>query len=177
MGFNFNLFERRCLYMFSEFGTSLQCNRFDVGNCIEYNFAETLQENGFKVEKKPNAKRIDIDIVDYDKVSLKYTSSGDIKLVNSLGENKEMSLEKTVIITPTSLWLISEDLLKHFGIDAKEYLFNTKDGISLRRKLLSKLAQTDYPFRRDINIEFDRKMCRNRQCSEIIWEHVKRSCD
>lgn len=95
-GCDLTMYVKRADYLLQKFGTSLACNRFDVGNCFEYNVRDFLTENGMSVKELPNARRVDLDIHDYDRVSVKYTSSGNIKLHNSNGQNKDMTLTKTL---------------------------------------------------------------------------------
>ena len=59
-------------YLLQEFGTKEPCNRFDVGNCIEYILANFLRKNGFEIKELPNAKRVDLLIENYKKLSIKY---------------------------------------------------------------------------------------------------------
>ena len=166
----------RANFLLQKFGTSLACNRFDVGNCFEYNVRQLLTENGLKVEELPNAKRVDLRIENYDSLSVKYTSSGNIKLHNSLGQNHDMSLTKTLIITPQYMYLISQELLSSIGIDFKDYIVNKGDGLELQRGLLIQLHKKKYEFICPAKISHDKKTCANIQCSRIIWEHVLNEC-
>ena len=70
-------------YILEEFGTFKQCNRFDIGNSIEFIINDYMQNMGLEITELPNASRIDVDICNYKKLSIKYSSSGDIKLHNS----------------------------------------------------------------------------------------------
>lgn len=169
-------YKTRANFLLQKFGTSLACNRFDVGNCFEYNVRQLLTENGLQVEELPNAKRVDLDIINYDSISVKYTSSGNIKLHNSLGQNTDMSLTKTLIITPEYMYLISEELLTAIGIDYKEFLVNKGDGLELHRGLLKQLNKKSYKFICSALIVHDKSACSNIQCSRIIWEHVLSEC-
>jgi hypothetical protein len=69
-------------YLLIEFGTKELCNRFDVGNAIEFIIGDLIKSIGFSVKQLPNEKRIDLSINDKIKLSVKYSSSGDITLHN-----------------------------------------------------------------------------------------------
>ena len=58
-----NLLKSPIEYLLEQFGTKEPCNRFDVGNTIEYIIADYIRTCGFKVLELPNAKRVDIDII------------------------------------------------------------------------------------------------------------------
>lgn len=167
-----DIFRKRCKYLFSEYGTSLQCNRFDVGNCIEFAFSELLNNNDYAIKEVPNAKRIDIEITNYDDISIKYSSSGNIKIHNSLGRNTDQTICKTIIITPKKIFMISHDLVEPYA-KISNYLKNTGDGLELKRKLLTTLNKNKYPYVIDCDIVVDKDDCKNIQCSKVLWEHVK----
>ena len=52
-------------YLLEQFGTKEPCNRFDVGNSIEFIIGDYIKSCGFKVLELPNAKRFDIYIYNY----------------------------------------------------------------------------------------------------------------
>jgi hypothetical protein len=167
-------FEKKCKFLFEEFGTSLACNRFDVGNCVEYAFSDMLTANEcFQVENVPNAQRYDINIQMHGYISIKYSSSGNIRLHNSLGDNKDMHMKPTFVITPNCIYLITQELVEEYGINLESYLKNTGDALELKRSILKFLDKNKYPFKKDIDIQFDKSKCKHRQCSVIIYEYVK----
>ena len=97
--------------MLTEFGTTNRCNWFDVGNCLEFILADWIRSTGIEVENEPNSLRTDLYIKNYGKLSVKYSSSGNIKLHNSLGENKDMYMHPTLVIKPKKIsyiWRIVE---------------------------------------------------------------------
>jgi hypothetical protein len=168
-------FQRFCKHILSEYGTSRACNRFDVGNCIEFSFADDMlkQIPGSDVEKLPNALRYDIHIKGHGHLSIKYTSSGDVRLHNSLGENKDMSVKDTMIITPNAMYLLVDTKIQEFGVSIADYLLNKGDALVLKRKLLKDLEKVKYPFMRKINIQVDRRDCKHNQCSEVLYRFIK----
>lgn len=168
-----NIFEKRCKYMFIEFGTTNRCNRFDVGNCIEFFLSDVIESIGLSVKTEPNASRIDLVIKEYCSISVKYSSTGNIKLHNSLGQNKDMKVCKTLVIKPNMIYLISSELLKKYNIDIKNYLINTGDGLSLKNSLITYLNKIGYKYCKKINIGVDKNLCKHRMCSQVIAQHVK----
>lgn len=167
-------FEELCKYILLEFGTTLSCNRFDIGNCIEYALADMIGTmDDIQVDRLPNAVRFDININNYGSLSIKYTSSGDIRVHNSLGGNHDMTMKDTMIITPRKMYFITMSKLEEMGIHIKEYLVDNKDALCLKRKLLKELDKIKYPYTRVIDIEISKKDCKHQQCSVVFYNHVK----
>jgi hypothetical protein len=174
---NFKPFQRRALYVLKKYGTRLACNRFDVGNCIEHFFAHTLtKSSNLTVNTTPHGVRTDIAIEDYDQISLKYSSTGDIKLVNSLGPNREKTMHKTIVITPRKLYFLTEDLLSTEDIDYIPYLKDTRDGLALKRSLLTRLNKNNYPFSLPLDLTYDKAQCENKQCFLLVAEEAINNC-
>jgi hypothetical protein len=167
-----SLFEKRCKYLLMEFGTTNRCNRFDIGNCIEFFISDWIKSSDIKTENTPNALRTDICIKNYGNISIKYSSSGDIKLHNSLGKNKDMNMVKTLIVTPNKMYFISSELLNQIDIDIKKYLKDVKDGLCLKRSLLTLLNNKSYFYRKDIDISIEKNKCKHRICAQIIYKYV-----
>lgn len=167
-----SLFQRRCKYLLKEFGTINRCNRFDVGNCIEFFLADWIKLSDLNVENEPNAPRIDLNIPSYGKISVKYSSTGDIKIHNSLGPNKDIDIHTTLILTPKRIYLISDNLIKEVGIELNSYLKNTGDGLSLKRSLLTKLDKNKYFYKKDIDISINKTECKNRICAELVYNSI-----
>ncbi len=162
-------------YILEEFGTFKQCNRFDIGNSIEFIINDYMQNMGLEITELPNASRIDVDICNYKKLSIKYSSSGDIKLHNSNScENKDINMKDTILLTPENLYLITNEELMKNNIDIKSFIKNTKDGLALKRAVLTQLKKIEYPFIYNINIKHDKKNCKNRLTSKIFYEYVKK---
>jgi hypothetical protein len=169
-----NDFEEFCKFILEEFGTYLACNRFDIGNSIEYATADMIiKKSGFHVEKLPNAIRYDLNVCDYGLLSVKYSSSGNIKLHNSLGSNKDMTVKNTLIITPKKLYLIIIELINDMEINIKDYLKDCGDSLELKRAFLTILEKNKYPYICNIDIEVNKKTCKNRSCSEVFYKYVK----
>ena len=140
-----------------EFGTKEPCNRFDVGNCIEFITGEILTECGLSVKELPNAKRVDIDIEDYGPLSVKYSSCGDITLHNSNScTNKDEEMTDLILLTPEKLYLITNDSLKHYNVDVKEYIKNAGDSLKLKRKILNNWKKLN-TLMMDFKLNIDKK--------------------
>lgn len=157
-------------YLLHEFGTSEPCNRFDIGNSIEFIINDHIKDSGFKVNELPNAKRFDVDVENYKKLSIKYSSGGEITLHNSNScVNTDLEMKDTILLTPEKLYLITnEELVKH-GINVKEYLKNAGDSLKLKRSILNMMKIKNYPFIYDINISHDKQTCKHRLCSKLFY--------
>lgn len=156
-----------------EFGTREPCNRFDVGNSIEFLLGHMLKKAGANVMELPNEKRVDLCINSYYKISIKYSSSGDITLHNSNGSvNKDLVMTDLLLLTPKKLYLITNKELCEYGIDVTKYLKNTGDSLRLKRSLLPVLARKKYQYIMDFNIEIDKSQCKNRLTSKIFFEYL-----
>lgn len=153
-----------------EFGTKEPCNRFDVSNSIEFIISDYIRYCGFTVLEIPNAKRFDIDIGNYKKLSIKYSSTGDITLHNTNSSiNKDVDMKDTILLTPDRLYLITKNELCKNNININIYIKNTGDSLKLKRIALKKLQQKKYPYIHDINIKHNKKECKNRLCSKIFY--------
>jgi hypothetical protein len=165
-----NLIKKKIEYLLEQFGTKEPCNRFDVGNSIEFIICDYIKSCGFEVLELPNAKRFDIDIVNYKKLSIKYSSTGDITLHNSNSSiNRDIDMKDTILLTPDKLYLITNTELCKNNININDYTQNTGDSLKLRRKLLKELEDKNYPYMYEINIKHNKKECKNRLCSKIFY--------
>lgn len=175
VGLSDDNFVRYCKHFFTEYGTARLCNRFDIGVCIEYALADMLRANDtFIVKQMSDAKRYDICIEGHGCVSIKYSSGGNIRLHNSMGENTDVSIKDTFIITPTEIILLHCATIKDMGIKIDEYLKNTKESLELKRSLLTVLRQKRYKYIRRIDIECDKKKCLNKSCAWTVYQDAKR---
>ena len=166
-------FQGKVEYLLHEFGTSQHCNRFDVGNSIESLIIDILKKNGATVKHLQHEKRYDLQITinnkNSRKLSIKFTSSGDIKLHNSNNSvNKDMKMKDTIIITLDKLILISDETLTEHNISLTNFLVNKGDGLSLKRTALKELQKKNYPHIYDLKINYDKTTCKNRNCYELF---------
>jgi hypothetical protein len=172
---NIDDFQTICKFFFNTYGTEQPCNRFDVGNGIELAIAEMLQDGGvFQVDKLPNAKRYDLCIKDFGSISIKYSSSGNIRLHNSLGENKDHTMKDTLLVTPTEILFLHIQTIEDMGIDVSSYMKNTKDALELKRSILTELTKAKYQYSRKIDIICNKKDCLSHRCAEVVYEDAKR---
>lgn len=163
--------KRKVEYTLKEFGTSVPCNRFDVGNVIEFMWADLIKETGLNISELPNAKRYDLSIENYKKLSIKYSSSGDITLHNSNSSiNKDLEMKDTILLTPEKIYLITKEQLLLNEISISDYVENAGDSLKLKRKILTQLNKVNYPFIKTININHNKKECKNRLCAKVFYE-------
>ena len=105
----FEIVQRKIKYLLSEFGTSLRCNRFDIGNSIEFLLCNFFIECGFDIVPLHNKTRYDIRIENRS-FSIKYSSSGNIKLHNSNNHtNTDMKFNDLILLTPDKLYIITHN--------------------------------------------------------------------
>ena len=166
-------FKKKIEYTLKEFGTSEPCNRFDVGNTIEFMFADLIKETGMEISELPNARRYDLLIENYKQFSIKYSSSGDITLHNSNSSiNKDLEMKDTILLTPEKIYLITKEQLLLNEISISDYVENAGDSLKLKRKILTQLNKNNYPFIKTININHNKKECKNRLCSKVFYEFI-----
>jgi hypothetical protein len=175
VGLSDKSFVRYAKHFFTEYGTSRPCNRFDIGVCIEYALTEMLRTNDtFVVEEMSDAKRYDICIEGHGCISIKYSSKGNIRLHNSMGENTDVSIKDTFIITPKEIILLHCATIKDMGIDIDTYIINNTEALILKRSLLTVLRENQYKYIRKIDIECDKKKCLNKSCAWVVFQDAKR---
>lgn len=173
-----NNLQKRTKYLLQVYGTSLPCNRFDVGNSIEFLLVDFVTSLGFNVTKLPNAKRIDLCINGFFKLSIKYSSVGDITLHNSNScINKDENMTDLILLTPTQLYLITNNNIKEVGINLSDYLVNTGDSLKLKRTLLTKLENIDFKYKCSLDIKIDRSTCQNKSCAEVFYQKAMEDFD
>ena len=161
-------------YIMTKYGTSLHCNRFAVGNCNEYAIADLIEDLGYSVVRHQNAKRIDIEIPEFCKFSIKYSGGQNIKLHNSNNQaNKDMSMCDTLLVTPKSWWFLRPSEIEALMIPLKEYLKNTVDGLELKSSILTQLKAKKYPYMFDFDISVDKAKCENMEINRIIYDVLK----
>lgn len=169
---------KKIKYVLSEFGTTNACNRFDVGNCIEFFIGDMLKNAGAVVRELPNAVRIDLQINNHYGVSIKYsgTRSGTVVLHNSNGHaNDDVSMVDLLLLTKNELWLITEEQVLNYGYDVRMYLDNKPDCLKLRKSLLTALRKVDYPWKMSFDLTVEQ--CHNKLTSKILYDHVIRKFD
>lgn len=167
--------KNQCKYqiekILSIYGTKLYCNRFDVGNMIEYSIGDYFHLLGYHTVETPNCVRFDIDVSDIGKFSIKYSSCGDITLHNSNRHlNRDVSMQNTILITDTEWWLLLPEYIEQqFFIKIADFTKNHSDSLSLQRKILNVLKSNHYPYWFPFVLENDKKKCLNRPCSKDLY--------
>jgi hypothetical protein len=161
-------------HLLEEYGTSLHCNRFAFGNCLEYAIRELINDTGLKATNNQNEKRTDIYIERFRNISIKYSSTGAIKLHNSNNcSNSDMSMVDTILVTPTEWWFLVPEEIEKIGISLSDYLKNTGDGLQLLRKILTTLKKNNYSYRFECVIGADKTNCKHKEIALIVYEIVK----
>lgn len=167
-------YRKLMIHLLGEYGTALHCNRFAIGNCHEYAIEDLVRATGLTVENLQNAKRYDLNIKEFGYLSIKYSSTGDIKLHNSNNSsNKDMGMVDTLLVTPSHWWLLTTEELLKVGIDVKTYLKNSDDGLQLKRTLLTDLTKQVYPHVFAHSIEIDKKLCKHKETSRVFYDAIK----
>ena len=161
-------------YLMSEFGTSLYCNRFPIGNCNEYAIADLIRNTSLEVTEMQNAVRVDLSVKGLGTISIKYSSSGAIKLHNSNNStNKDTTMHDTLVVDPKEWWFLSKSEMAAFGVDVSKYIKNTGDGLQLSRRILTALKRANYPHRFDFDISVDKSKCKNKECARVFYDAIK----
>lgn len=173
---NKEFFRKKIKYLLSEYGTKHQCNRFDVGNSIEFIMADMITDSGnLKAKELPNARRIDLQLYNENKyrniydLSIKYSSVGDITLHNSNScINTDFSVQNLLLLTNKYIFLITPDMLYENNCDIEDYLHNSGDSLKLKRKLVTKLEKGLYPYKTHFLLDINER--KNKLCSRVFYE-------
>lgn len=161
-------------HLMLEFGTALHCNRFAIGNCNEYAIADLVRSTGLEVTEMQDASRVDQEVKGLGKYSIKYSGSGDIKLHNSNNiSNTDMSMHNTLLVTPDEWWYLTPNDMATVGVNYKDYLKNTGDGLALKRSILTALKTGNYLHFFPFDIAVDKKQCKNRETSKVFYDAIK----
>ena len=167
-------YKKLMVHLLEEYGTALHCNRFAIGNCHEYAIEDLVRATGLTVQNLQNEKRYDLNIKEFGYLSIKYSSTGDIKLHNSNNvSNKDMSMVDTLLVTPTHWWVLTGEEMNKVGVDVKNYLKNTDDGLQLKRTILTELGKKEYPHVFAHCIEVDKKKCKHKETSRVFYDAIK----
>lgn len=162
-------FQCRIKYLLTEYGTSLPSNRFDVGISIENLICDHLRSIGFTVVGLPNARKIDLIVNGTYKLSVKYSSTGNITLHNSNGKvNTDMGFTDVLLLTPKKIYLLTNENLPEF-VNVIDYLKNKGDSLKLNRSILKTLEMKMFPYTFDIDISVDKKNCKHRLSSDLFY--------
>jgi len=161
-------------HLMMDYGTGLPCNRFAIGNCNEYAISDLIQESGIPCTVHTNAKRYDMHIPQIGTVSIKYSTTGDIKLHNSNNHtNTDMSMHDTLLVTDSEWWFLRTSEIEQLGIPLKDYIKNTGDGLGLKRSILTRLRKENYAHMFEFDIRVDKSTCKNMDINRIIYDSVK----
>lgn len=174
-GASLRVFCETVRYYRRRFGTTLHCNRFDVGNGIEYAIADLLRANGLTVDSLPNAKRIDLIVNGDFPISIKSSNSNDIRLHNSLGKNKDTLFDvPLLVLRDDALYLLTRPAMEKHGIHPDAYLKNTGDALVMRGAVLTAVNKChDYPYvRKGLDIKVAKSEMQHEQTSKLLYDIV-----
>ena len=162
-------------HVMTEFGTTLQCNRFDIGLSNEYAIADVIRTTPMEVTEKQNAVRIDMGVTGFRDFSIKYSSGGTVILHNSQGSNKDTMMHDTLLVTPTEWWFLSpSEIEKYSSVPISTFLDNRGDSLTLKlTALLKELRKAEYPYHFEFDISIKRENCKHRQSARIFYESIK----
>ncbi len=160
------------LYM-NEFGTSLPCNRFALGNLVEKLTIDAIRSEGLTIVALPNEARFDCDIETFGKLSIKYSSGGDITLHNSRSSvNKDMTMVDTLVITPKKWYLLIMSSIEGHGVEIASYLKNNGDSLSLKASIFTELERIGYDYILDYDVGLDKKDCQNKEVNDLVVDYI-----
>jgi hypothetical protein len=166
-------YQKLMRHLFLEYGTSLHCNRFPIGNCNEYGIADVVRKTGLTVEEHANAKRIDLDVKEFRPFSIKYTSGVEAILHNSQRKtNTDMTMHDTLIVTPSQWWFLAPSVIKEYGVDLTKYIKNNGDSLALKLSILTELKKVKYPHYFNFDISVDKSQCKHKEISRVIYDKL-----
>jgi len=138
-----SLFRKRCRWFLEEFGTT----RPVLGSTwvVEKALMELIRSSGLTVVATPNAKRPHC----HDETTHRWANRNRKVLVlwghppsPQHGHKLNLNMYAIILLTRDHLYLLIPDRLS----DLSSYLVNSGNALVLRRKLLTTLRKTDYPF-------------------------------
>lgn len=152
------------------YGTSLHCNRFDVGNCIELAFTEYIKDTGVSAEHTTHAKRTDIKIADAGSLSIKYSSGGTVTLHNvRSGVNTDFTVHPTIVLRPDGMYFLLTEELAAKGIDVADYLVDEKSSLSIKERIFRDIQQRAPHFFLPLTIRAFKKTGLAKNCFELHY--------
>ena len=171
-------FNKRVEYILNQFGTALSCNRFAIGECIEYAATDLLNEIGIRAEAVSSEKRIDIrinNVAGLTAISSKYVSTGNHVILYNAQRTvaTDMTLHPTLLFLANEWWLLIPSVIEKLGVSIKEYLKNTTDSVQLSFKMLASLRRLNYPYCLAHAIAYDKESCPKKATSEVLYRIVK----
>lgn len=169
-----SFYTNKIRFLLSEYGTKEPSNRFNVGNAIEFIMSDIIKDSCVcPVKPLPNARRIDLRINNDRNISIKYSSSGSIKLHNSNNQvNRSMTMaNSTLLVTPTHLYFITQSALEECGIQLHDFLKNVGDGLILQRRILKQMELSNYPYIRPFDIRVDKNLCKHNLTSLVFYNY------
>ena len=165
-------------FVLNTFGTALSCNRFAVGEVVEYATTEFLRSVGVDAVCLASEARIDVrvnNVTGLSGISSKLVTTGNhVILSNSQRTTAtDVTLHPTILFLVDAWWFLDPVTITSLGVDYKPYIKNTGDSIQLSFKLLDELKSKGYPYRLAYTIAYDRDACERKATSEVLFQMVK----
>jgi hypothetical protein len=165
-------------FVLNTFGTALSCNRFAVGEVVEYATTEFLRSIGVDAVCLASVARIDVrvnNVAGVSGISSKLvTTGGHVVLSNSQRTTAtDLTLHPTILFLEKEWWFLDPVTIVSLGVDYKPYIKNTGDSVQLSFKLLAELRTKGYPYRLEHTLKYDRGACERKATSEVLFQMVK----
>ena len=165
-------------FVLNTFGTALSCNRFAVGEVVEYATTEFLRSIGVDAVCLASEARIDVrvnNVAGVSGISSKLVTTGThVVLSNSQRKTAtDLTLHPTILFLEKEWWFLDPATIASHGVDYKPYIKNTGDSVQLSFKLLTELRTKGYPYRMDHKLNYDREACERKATSEVLFQMVK----
>lgn len=170
-------------FMLNQFGTALHCNRFAVGEVIEYASRDLLGGLGVDVKCIPSAARIDMEVCNIEGItgiSSKFVSTkGSDSKSHVVLHNSQRTAATDTTLHPTLLflmdewWFLDPKLIKSLGIDVNQYIKNTSDSVHLKFTILDELRKKNYPYCLKQSISYNKEKCPRKATSELTYLILK----
>jgi hypothetical protein len=165
-------------FVLNTFGTALSCNRFAVGEVVEYATTEFLRSIGVDAVCLASEARIDVrvnNVAGVSGISSKLVTTGThVVLSNSQRKTAtDLTLHPTILFLEKEWWFLDPATIASHGVDYKPYIKNTGDSVQLSFKLLGELKTKGYPYRLNYNLNYDREACERKATSEVLFQMVK----
>jgi hypothetical protein len=169
-------------YILNKFGTALSCNRFAVGEVIEFATKDYMINLGVDAKCVPSATRIDMvcNIEGLDGISSKFVSSrgkdtkGHVVLHNAQRTTAtDTTLHPTLLFLLDEWWFLEPKYIKQLGIEVSDHIKNTGDSVQLKFTLLPQLREKNYPYVLKQTISYDKESCPRKATSELTYKILK----
>ena len=165
-------------FVLNTFGTALSCNRFAVGEVVEYATTEFLRSIGIDAVCLASEARIDVrinNVTGVSGISSKLVTTGS-HVILSNSQRKiatDLTLHPTLLFLTNEWWFLDPATIASLGVDIRPHIKSTGDSVHLSFKLLDELKEKGYPYRLNHLLKYDREACERKATSEVLFQLVK----